>query len=54
MACAGREAGDALDRCRQRVQQEPHGDGGRKADPLYYARRILHTGADLLTDRKRD
>lgn len=26
---------------------------GRKNDPLYRARRTLHTGADLLTDRQR-
>ena len=48
-----RLAGDALDRCRRRVQQELHGHRGRKTDPLYRARRTLHTGADLLTDRQR-
>jgi transposase len=48
-----RLAGDALDRCRRRVQQEIHGHRGRKNDPLYRARRTLHTGADLLTDRQR-
>ena len=26
----------------------------RKDDPLYRARRTLHTGADLLTDRQRE
>jgi transposase len=46
-------AGDALDRCRRRVQQDLHGHRGRKEDPLYRARRTLHTGADLLTDRQR-
>jgi transposase len=45
-------AGDALDRCRRRVQQDLHGHRGRKDDPLYRARRVLHTGADLLTDRQ--
>ena len=44
--------GDALDRCRRRVQQELHGHRGRKDDPLYRARRTLHTGADLLTDKQ--
>jgi transposase len=48
-----RLAGDALDRCRRRVQQDLHGHRGRKNDPLYRARRTLHTGADLLTDRQR-
>ncbi|WNB85419.1 ISL3 family transposase [Cellulomonas sp. ATA003] len=48
-----RLAGDALDRCRRRVQQDLHGHRGRKTDPLYRARRTLHTGADLLTDRQR-
>ena len=47
-----RLAGDALDRCRRRVQQDIHGHRGRKDDPLYRARRTLHTGADLLTDRQ--
>jgi transposase len=46
-------AGDALDRCRRRVQQDLHGHRGRKDDPLYRARRALHTGTDLLTDRQR-
>jgi transposase len=45
-------AGDALDRCRRRVPQDLHGHRGRKDDPLYRARRVLHTGADLLTDRQ--
>ena len=48
-----RLAGDALDRCRRRVQQQLHGHRGRSTDPLYRARRTLHTGADLLTDRQR-
>ena len=49
-----RLAGDALDRCRRRVQQAIHGHRGRTSDPLYSARRTLHTGADLLTDRQKD
>ena len=47
-----RLAGDALDRCRRRVQQETHGHRGRTGDALYAARRVLHTGADLLTTRQ--
>jgi transposase len=47
-----RLAGDALDRCRQRVQQDTRGHRGRNGDPLYAARRTLHTGADLLTDKQ--
>lgn len=47
-----RLAGDALDRCRCRVQQAIHGHRGRKGDPLFAARRTLHTGADLLTDKQ--
>jgi len=43
--------GEALDQCRRRVQQDLHGH--RKNDPLHAARRTLHTGADLLTDRQR-
>ncbi len=45
-----RLAGDALDSCRRRVQQNLHGHRGRSGDPLYGARRTLHTGIDLLTD----
>jgi len=47
-----RLAGDALDRCRRRVQQDLHGHRGLRDDPLYRARRTLHTGHDLLTDRQ--
>ena len=47
-----RLAGDALDQCRRRVQQAIHGHRGRTCDPLYSARRTLHTGADLLTDQQ--
>jgi len=49
-----RLAGDALDDCRRRVQQATRGHRGRKGDSLYSARRTLHTGADLLTDKQHD
>ncbi|WP_062378662.1 ISL3 family transposase [Demequina pelophila] len=45
-------AGDALDQCRRRLQQAIHGHRGRAGDPLYMARRILHTGLEYLTDRQ--
>jgi transposase len=48
-----RLAGEALDECRQRVQQKLHGHRGRRSDPLFSARRTLHTGADLLTEKQR-
>jgi transposase len=47
-------AGDALDRCRRRVQQQLHCHRGYKDDPLYRARRTLHTGIDLLNDRQHE
>ena len=47
-----RLAGDALDGCRRRVQQALHGHRGRRDDPLYRARRTLHTGATLLTAKQ--
>jgi transposase len=46
-------AGDALERCRQRVQQDTLAHRGRTGDPLYAIRRVLRTGTDLLTDRQR-
>lgn len=49
-----RLAGDALDACRRRVQQDTRGHRGRAGDPLYSARRTLLTGAGLLTDKQRD
>ena len=49
-----RLAGDALDRCRRRVQQSIHGHRGMKGDPLYRARLTLHAGAGLLTDPQTD
>lgn len=48
-----RLAGDALDQCRRRVQQDLFGRRGMKNDPLYKARRTLHTGASLLTDKQK-
>lgn len=47
-----RLAGEALTRCRQRVQQTTRGHRGRAGDPLYRARRTLLTGVDLLTDKQ--
>jgi transposase len=47
-----RLAGDALDQCRRRVQQATRGHRGHKGDPLYSARRTLHTGSDLLTEKQ--
>ncbi|MDQ1292821.1 MAG: hypothetical protein QG608_701 [Actinomycetota bacterium] len=49
-----RLGGDAPDRCRRRVQQRTCGHRGRSGDPLHRARRTLHTGADLLTDKQTD
>ena len=49
-----RLAGDALDRCRRRVQLAIHGHRGHRDDPLYKSRRTLHTGTDLLTDKQVD
>ncbi|MBP2216066.1 transposase [Arthrobacter sp. CAN_C5] len=48
-----RLAGEGLDSCRRRVQQQSCGHRGRAGDPLYSARLTLHTGADLLTDKQR-
>jgi transposase len=45
-------AGDALNRCRQRVQQQTLGHRGRTNEPLYKSRRTLHTGAGLLTEKQ--
>ena len=47
-----RLAGDALDRCRRRVQQQLHGHRGRASDPLYRARQTLYTGASLLDPKQ--
>ena len=48
-----RLAGESLELCRRRVQQQTLGHRGRAGDPLYSARRTLSTGADLLTDKQR-
>ncbi len=48
-----RLAGDGLDECRRRVQQDHHGHRGRVGDPLFKARRTLHTRAELLTDKQK-
>jgi len=45
-------ASDALDECRRRIQQELHHRRGRATDPLYKARRMLHTRSCLLTLRQ--
>lgn len=49
-----RLGGEALDQCRRRVQQDTCGHRGRTGDPLFAARRTLHTGAGLLTDKQHD
>ena len=51
---AVRLAGQALDECRRRVQQDTCGHRGRQGDPLYRARRTLQTGADLLTAKQKE
>ncbi|WP_157732524.1 transposase [Cellulomonas sp. CW35] len=48
-----RLASDAPDRCRRRVQNDLHGHRGRASDPLYKARRTLHTGSDLLKNKQK-
>ncbi|MBN9178921.1 MAG: ISL3 family transposase [Microbacterium sp.] len=47
-----RLAGDALDRTRQRVQQDTLGHRGHAGDPLYGVRRTLHTGVSFLTEKQ--
>ena len=49
-----RLAGDAIDRCRRRVQLAIRGHRRMKNDPLYAVRRTLHTSAGLLTDKQKD
>ena len=46
-----RLAGDALESCRRRTQNDIHGHRGRKGDPLYRARRTLLTGAAFLNEK---
>ncbi len=48
-----RLAGDALENCRRRVQQDIFGRRGMKGDPLYQSRRTLLTGASLLTEKQK-
>ena len=48
-----RLAGDALDECRRRIQQELHHRRGRAMDPLHKDRRMLHTRSCLLIPRQR-
>jgi len=47
-------ATQAVDDVRRRTQNEIHGHRGRKDDPLYRIRNILHAGEENLTDRQRD
>ncbi len=47
-------AGDALDQCRRRIQQQIHGHRGHAGDPRYTSRRVLHKGLELLTGRQWD
>lgn len=37
----------------RRTQQDIHGRRGRAGDPLYQARRSLHTGESLLSDKQK-
>jgi transposase len=46
-------AGQKLDLCRQRIQQDTLGHRGRTGDPLYRVRRTLRTRLGLLTDKQR-
>ena len=46
-----RSGGDKLDECRRRTQQETTGRRRQRHDPLYRARRLIRTGAGLLTDK---
>ena len=47
-------AGDALDEVRRRVQQDTLGHRGRKGDPLYQIRNLLHASRDRLTKRQKE
>ena len=47
-------AGDALDEVRRRVQQDALGHRGRKGDPLYQIRLLLHASCDRLTKRQQE
>jgi hypothetical protein len=48
-----RLAGDALDHTADGCSRTPADTAAAKTTPLYAARRILHTGAGLLTDGQR-
>ena len=48
-----RLAGDALDRADAASSNSSTATAACSTDPLYRARRTLHTGADLLADRQR-
>ena len=45
-------AGEKLDQCRQRLQQDTLGHRGRSGDPLYGIRRVARTRSKLLTVRQ--
>jgi transposase len=45
-------AGEKLDHCRQRVQQDTLGHRGRSGDPLYGIRRVARTRATLLNTKQ--
>jgi len=47
-----RLAGDAVEVCRRRIQQDTLGRRGMRGDPLYQSRRTLLTGAGLLTAKQ--
>ena len=47
-------AGDALDEVRRRVQQDTTGHRGRKGDPLYQIRLLLHASRHKLTPRQQE
>lgn len=46
--------GTLLEERRRWVQQHPGGHSGRKGTPLHSAPQILHTGAELLTEKQQD
>jgi transposase len=46
-------AGEKLDLCRQRTQQDTIGHRGRAGDPLYRVRRTLRTRLELLSERQK-
>lgn len=46
-------AGQAVDKSRQRLQQDTLGHRGRRGDPLYGIRKVLKTGREYLTENNR-